>query len=194
MSITSLHCFGGSEGRCWHACIFYIRYRFGTGTILRVPILKEGLPWLSSLASQDGATGGMTGSFNCGRAVCHFGSSCGDCEVSYAAPAQVVEYIILLPQCSRRQHLWWCTLRLHQQFHALHQRPFSMRCASTSREHMILVAVAHREGVHLPRFKAAEWRSLYRSRWCSSGRLLQRLTSEHRRCWLHHRPRPWKLL
>ena len=31
--------------------------------------------------------------------------------------------------------------------------PFSMRCASTSREHMILVAVAHREGVHLLRFK-----------------------------------------
>ena len=41
MSITSLHCFGGREGRCWHACFFYIRSHFGTGAILRVPILKE---------------------------------------------------------------------------------------------------------------------------------------------------------
>ena len=31
-----------------------------------------------------------------------------------------------------------------------------MRCASASRERMILVSVAHREGVHLLRFKAAD--------------------------------------
>ena len=49
------------------------------------------------------------------------------------------------------------------------------------------------KNAHLTRFKAAEWRSLCRSRRCSSGRLIQRLTSEHRRCWLHHRLRPWKL-
>ena len=37
------------EGRCWHARIFYIRCRFGTGAILCVPILKEHLGHLDGV-------------------------------------------------------------------------------------------------------------------------------------------------
>ena len=90
---------------------------------------------------------------HCVRAVCHCGSSCGDCEVSYAAPAQVVEYIILLPQCSGACTFGGVHCACTSSVTRCTSVPFSMRCASTSREHMILVAVAHREGVHLPRFK-----------------------------------------
>ena len=75
----------------------------------------------------------------------------GDCEVSYAAPAQVVEYFTLAP--------------------ALFEAPASAFHALRSGRMEITVQDPS----------------------ASSGWLIQRLTSEHRRCWLHHRLRPWEL-
>ena len=90
--------------------------------------------------------------FNCGG-DCNVG--CVSLVVSYAAPAPVVVYVAPAPAVFAAPAPLWGTLRLHQQFHALHlaPSPIVMEC-------------------HLPRCKAAEWRSLYR-------------------CWLRHRPRPW---
>ena len=85
---------------------------------------RSRLPWRSSLARKlvsgmhgstcsDGSasTNGASWGRACGGLVVGCGNS--SCVLSCAAP--VVEYILLLPQCSRRQRLWWCTLRLRHQ-------------------------------------------------------------------------------
>ena len=144
-----------------------VRGHFGTRAILRA-LLKEGpehdlkmLSWLSSLASQDGAAGGMTGSSTAAVLVVTAPVPVATAKCPTLDQRRSWGTSLLLPQCSRRQHLWWCTLRRTSSFTRCISAPFSMRCSSTSREHRILAAVAHLEGVHLPRFKAAEWISLY---------------------------------
>ena len=123
-------------------CRSHARSHFGSSMSLRATLKDVRLPWLSSLASQNGATGGMIG-FSSVVMPLPLRRSCGDRNVGCSAGRQElrsVVYIALAPAVSR----------------VAPAPPLSMRCASASRERVILVSVAHREGVLLLRFKAAD--------------------------------------